>query len=645
MNIRIGVVIAWAAATLGLAGTPWGGRLEASGAEVVRLTAENWDEYAPAGKEADCIYGDHVLRNDQITAVVGQAIATRHANMTTQHVGGAVIDLVLRTQSQDQLSCYYPAGPNWRLAGPVAWPAELQASPGAAQLAFEATHAGSPSDSAPGKAIIAYELADGDSFLRVTTLIRDDQQPAAVLPWQDAIRADGEFETGYDAGLNLWWCYDEHWRGAYGLTADDVVLTPQRGEDRPFRFRYGSGEKAVATSAGKSQVLQRRLYPAADMFSVLSAAGQHQDRELADVSILAVDNEGPVADAIIEAHADGRFAGQGRTDHEGQLIVRVPSGDYRWTVKAVGRKTLSVEKNMETGDASVNFDYGDARLAHVVGMVVDEDDQPIACKVAFFGRDVEDPNFGPDSAVHGVRNLQYTADGRFRVAVLPGEYQLLISRGPEYDATSVVINAQSGKAVEIREQLRRTVNSAGWISAELHSHSSPSGDNTSSQRGRVLNLLAEHLEFIPCTEHQRITTYGPHLKHFNASSNVLTCPGMELTGKPLPINHQNAFPLVAKPRTQDGGAPVTDVNPITQIARLAMWDDGSDKVVQINHPNIVQIAADANLDGQADDGFRKMFHYADVMEVHPQGEILDPLVKEQRPADNPAPESTTGCGS
>jgi len=71
---------------------------------------------------------------------------------------------------------------------------------------------------------------------------------------------------------------------------------------------------------------------------------------------------------------------------------------------------------------------------------------------------------------------------------------------------------------------------------------------------------------------------------------MLTCPGMELTGSPGLINHQNAFPLIPHPRTQDGGAPLTDADPVVQIERLAMWDGGSDKLVQINHPNIVQTA-------------------------------------------------------
>ena len=40
-----------------------------------------------------------------------------------------------------------------------------------------------------------------------------------------------------------------------------------------------------------------------------------------------------------------------------------------------------------------------------------------------------------------------------------------------------------------------------------------------------------------------------------------------------------------KPRTQDGGGPLTDADPVAQIERLAMWDDRSDKLVQINHPD------------------------------------------------------------
>jgi hypothetical protein len=137
-----------------------------------------------------------------------------------------------------------------------------------------------------------------------------------------------------------------------------------------------------------------------------------------------------------------------------------------------------------------------------------------------------------------------------------------------------------------------------------------------------LNLLAEQIEFAPCTEHNRISSYDDHLRHFEAEKLMATCTGMELTGSPLPVNHQNAFPLVHKPRTQNNGGPRPDEDPVVQIERLALWDNNSDKLLQGNHPNIVQILGDSDLDGRPDGGFAKMFGYMDVIEIHPPQLIL-----------------------
>jgi hypothetical protein len=131
------------------------------------------------------------------------------------------------------------------------------------------------------------------------------------------------------------------------------------------------------------------------------------------------------------------------------------------------------------------------------------------------------------------------------------------------------------------------------------------------------------LEFSPCTEHNRVDSYIPHLKHLGVEHLMATCSGMELTGSPLPVNHQNSFPLMHKPRTQDGGGPVTDIDPLVQIERLALWDNASDKLLQGNHPNIVQQIGDRDTDGKADGGFEKMFGFMDVIEVHPPNTIFD----------------------
>jgi hypothetical protein len=119
----------------------------------------------------------------------------------------------------------------------------------------------------------------------------------------------------------------------------------------------------------------------------------------------------------------------------------------------------------------------------------------------------------------------------------------------------------------------------------------------------------------------------PHLKKLGIEGKMATCTGMELTGGLLPVNHQNAFPLIHKPRTQDGGAPVTDTDPVVQIERLALWDNASDKLVQMNHPNLPQILGDRDENGQSDAGFERMFGFVDVIEVHPPQGIFSPPKK------------------
>ena len=84
---------------------------------VVILNEHNWDRYTPYGKEVDAIYGDAVLANAYLTAVVAEPLPTRNANMTVRDVGGSLIDLTVNEFSSDQLSCYYPLKRKYPFSG------------------------------------------------------------------------------------------------------------------------------------------------------------------------------------------------------------------------------------------------------------------------------------------------------------------------------------------------------------------------------------------------------------------------------------------------------------------------------------------------------------------------------------------------
>ena len=276
-----------------------------------------------------------------------------------------------------------------------------------------------------------------------------------------------------------------------------------------------------------------------------------------------------------------------------------------------------------SGENSFDYDTG-LNTGIVSANITDGKGRSIPAKVEFMGNDPAlTPHWGPPSGDHFVKNVAYTADGKFDVSLAAGQYDVIVSHGPEYDAKFTTLQVRKGRTAKLTSKLKQSVETTGWVSADFHSHSSPSGDNTGSQVGRILNLAAEHIEFAPCTEHNRVSTYVPHIAALGLQSRMATVSGMELTGTPLLLNHQNVFPLLHSPRTQDGGGPTSDIDPEKQIERLALWDDRSDKLIQQNHPDIGWLFYDRDGNGKPDRGFERSLVHIDVMEVHPVDHILD----------------------
>ncbi|MGL4513754.1 MAG: CehA/McbA family metallohydrolase [Lacipirellulaceae bacterium] len=601
-------------------------------AEVVRLDARNFSQVAPAGKEVDAIEGDIVLRNDRLVVVLGAPGPRRHANLTVKNVGGCVIDLTARDEQNDQLSAFYPLGGAVVLDREAEWSESLPKGDGAA-IAFSGTGPGGV------EARVGYELRDGEAFVRVTSTVRNGGDKPAEVRLADGFRCDGEFVFGFDESRDLWWAHDVHWRQAYGLQPEGadrcVVVLPAadprtpRGVGFPLR---GSSDATMELAPNESVSFGRRLFPAADGLAVKAIAARQRGEQLVPARVSLVDGAGPVAGARVELFDGDTSVGVAVTAESGMAEFAASPGSYRMVFNAQGYAETSINCALEASPvdgaepAVVELAHTLPEPGYVEAAITDATGAKVAAKVEFTGLgETPSPNWGPESAEFGVGPVRYTANGAFRGKLLPGRYRYLASHGPEYDAASGELEVTSGQTEKLELRLARSVDTTGWLSAELHSHSTPSGDNTASQLGRVLNLLAEHLEFAPCTEHQRLDVYDGCLQELGASRRMLTCPGMELTGQPLPLNHQNAFPLVHKPRTQDGGGPETDTNPVDQIKRLAGWDNNAPKYVQSNHPNVAQMVGDRDLDGSPDGGFEPMFGFMDAVEIHPPGLIFTPL--------------------
>lgn len=584
-----------------------------------QLTPDNYDQLVPAGKEADAIYGDFAVHNKAMKAVVAAAKSSRNANMTVRGVGGCLIDLATRNSESDQLSCFYPGRRKFPFTQARSEDnAVIVTSPG--------------SDSRP-QCEVRYEPVDEKSAVKITSTWTNTTASDWTLVLEDDLRIDGgkeDREFSRSGTTDLYFAHDIFWGQAYGILAEGYELRCNTSR-REHLVRYAKdGEETVTIKPQQSFTFSRTVIVATNSPNVRAIASElNHGPEHHTVRLTFTDSSNAVVrDARLKLKSAANDLGTVVADKaDGVVEFRVPAGQFSYSISTAGHSASDTPLNLEvqgTEEVATTINLPELHRGVVTAKIIDENGKPIPAKVEFIGgEDTNTPNWGPETAEFFVRNLAYTPSGTFEVPLAAGQYDVIVSHGPEYDAVFTKVNVSPGQTANLSAVVRRVVSTPGWVSSDFHSHSSPSGDNTGSQKGRVLNLAAEHIEFAPCTEHNRVSTYDHHIEALNLNNYVATVSGMELTGKPLPLNHQNVFPMVHTPRTQDGGGPVTDDSPETQIERIELWDDRSDKLIQQNHPDIGWLFYDKNGDGKPDTGFSRSFPFMDVMEIHPIDRILD----------------------
>ena len=599
---------------------------------VEGLTEANWDSLAPQGKEVDAIYGDTVLQNSHVRAVIAKPVVTRNANMTVRSVGGCLIDLTTRKHESDQLSAFYPARRAFAFGDETGINSfnsievvnGVKTESGEASLSVAA--AGTKEN--PGLNV-SYSLQADKSYLKVESEWTNTTNADLTLVLEDDLRADAgkeDMPKMPDGTGELFWFHDIFWQQAYGVYAPGFKIRCNSNARESVLVYEPVDGKPVVVKPGETFSMARWLFVAQDLSGVM--ADYMDGREMGDKLVearLTVQGDGrPVAGARIAMKCGDESWGTVVTGEDGSVVRRLPSGSCEATVSVAGQN-FAMQKIVLADNGNHVLELAEYHPGIASITVTDAEGRAIPAKIEFKGNDkTPTPNWGPETAEHFVQNLAYTANGRVRTELAAGEYDITVSHGPEYNAEFTKLTVQPGKTVDLKVAIARVIETPGWVSADFHSHSSPSGDNTGSQRGRVLNLAAENVEFAPCTEHNRISTYIDHIKALGLEPFMATVSGMELTGTPLPLNHQNVFPLVYRPRTQDGGAPVTDVSPETQMERIAAWDSNSVKLIQQDHPDLGWLFYDRDGDQKPDDGYSRSFGIMNVTEIHPIDPLLNP---------------------
>jgi hypothetical protein len=273
---------------------------------------------------------------------------------------------------------------------------------------------------------------------------------------------------------------------------------------------------------------------------------------------------------------------------DGSFGGKLPPGSYTLVTHQKGRPTGEpVAFDLAAGQ-ELTMNLGLPRAGAITVNVTDEAGLPVPAKLTVLsstGVSVRQPDFGDKFLSGGATEIFFAPDGTGTATLPPGEYQVIASRGPEYElGWSPLFILGERDRVQLDLQVLRSVDTEGWVAADLHVHHDVSFDSGISAERRIASMAGEGVEFFLSTDHDYIDDYAPDIEIMGMEPWVRSEVGVEITT--LEAGHFIAFPLAADHLAEAGGAfDWTDMSPdeILDAARALGRPGAADPILLVPH--------------------------------------------------------------
>lgn len=217
---------------------------------------------------------------------------------------------------------------------------------------------------------------------------------------------------------------------------------------------------------------------------------------------------------------------------------------------ATGRLRVEVRELMPDGGASAA--PVPARVS-VVGF--DPSPEPVITLDSIAGQ-VRTGTFfdiGFDPVPFGLVWLEYAgADGTVEFDVEPGQYQVFVSRGPEYSLFQQPIQIAAGQTTTVHAEIVRVVDTTGFVSSDYHVHTIHSADSRVNLTDRALQFAGEGVDNVIVTDHHAHTDLTPVIERLGLQRFLRSTIGEEITT--WDYGHFNAYPLKIDPSRPSRGS-------------------------------------------------------------------------------------------
>jgi hypothetical protein len=311
----------------------------------------------------------------------------------------------------------------------------------------------------------------------------------------------------------------------------------------------------------------------------------------------------PVARASVLVRNQAGWVTQADTDERGAFKMNLPEGGYEFTLVTPSRRPTPLAPLTVVAGRTTSERIFLPPPGRIAVHVLDELGRPVPCKVQLIGRyDAAFQGQNPRDFLYDlskgermrpttmdatrrefIENSWYLAGGLLTSEVVPGSYDLVVSRGVEYELHSQAIVVAPGAFVASTVKLRRAFSTPGYVSTDLHLHAANSVDSELALGDRVTSVAGEGIEFAAATDHNFVTDYDQAIASVGLQEWLRAVPGLELTT--FEMGHFNGYPLRVEPGSIRGGqfewVGLAPDQLFDQIRNLG--ERPEDVLIQVNH--------------------------------------------------------------
>lgn len=180
--------------------------------------------------------------------------------------------------------------------------------------------------------------------------------------------------------------------------------------------------------------------------------------------------------------------------------------------------------------------------------------------------------------------------GAAELTLDPGSYDLFITHGPEWEADERRVTVEAGKATSVEAKLRHSVDTRGWLAADLHVHAGRSFDSRLQHEARVISEVGVGVELIVATDHNVITDLQPDIEALGYQDVARAIIGDEFN---FAEGHGGAYPMPYFADQPFGGteSQKLDWDSVKNIHAPQIFDFihgfPTRPVVTVNHPRLL----------------------------------------------------------